>query len=279
MTKHARNRAGAVAKLVLLRSGLVDSVKQSPNSNSYSKFLGPNSAPVHSDLHHCVVRMPQTGLPTLTDDSPRCPAHGCSADCGETSNSMRNYGIYNAGTHSRRALLEATDARWSAVAEWNGSSPSIPPQSQSPNGFRFAARAARIFGLFWGRDKVVNAESDSPFTHILSTQIPAKKRCPALPEVQRRRKSAASARYREHHAEELLPKERERAARRRAHLKTLKEGDDDLERARAQARANSARYRAQNRERLAARARDDRKTAFVAKHGFRAYLDRRLDNL
>ncbi|KAJ7718177.1 hypothetical protein B0H14DRAFT_3521769 [Mycena olivaceomarginata] len=121
--------------------------------------------------------------------------------------------------------------------------------------------------------------SDSPFTPILSTQNPAKKRCPALPEVQRRRKCAASARYRERHAEELLSKERERAARRRAHLKTLKEGDAELERARAQARANSARYRAQNRERLAMRARDDRKTAFVAKHGFRAYLDRRLDYL
>jgi hypothetical protein len=34
-----------------------------------------------------------------------------------------------------------------------------------------------------------------------------------------------------------------------------------------------------NRERLAAKARGDRKTAFVAKHGFRAYLNRRLDNL
>ncbi|KAJ7802745.1 hypothetical protein B0H14DRAFT_3488154 [Mycena olivaceomarginata] len=122
-------------------------------------------------------------------------------------------------------------------------------------------------------------QSDSAFAHILSTQIPAKKRRPALPEVQRRRKCAASARYRERHAEELLPKERERAARRRAHLKTLKEGDDELECARAQAHANSTRYRAQNRERLAAKARGDRKTAFVAKHGFRAYLNRRLDNL
>jgi hypothetical protein len=93
-------------KLVLLQSGLVDSVKQSPNL--YSKFLGPKSAPVHSDLHHCAVHMRQTGLLTLTDNSPRCPAHGCSTDCGETSNSMWNYGIYNTGTHSCRALLEAT---------------------------------------------------------------------------------------------------------------------------------------------------------------------------
>ncbi|KAJ7753699.1 hypothetical protein B0H14DRAFT_3512711 [Mycena olivaceomarginata] len=122
-------------------------------------------------------------------------------------------------------------------------------------------------------------QSDSAFAHILSTQIPAKKRRPALPEVQRRRKCAASARYREHMPRNCSRRSGERAARRRAHLKTLKEGDDELECARAQARANSARYRAQNRERLAAKARGDRKTAFVDKHGFRAYLNRRLDNL
>lgn len=44
--------------------------------------------------------------------------------------------------------------------------------------------------------------------------------------------------------EEYREKERQRAARRRAHLKTLRDGDAELERARTQARADAARYRA-----------------------------------
>ncbi|KAJ7302849.1 hypothetical protein DFH08DRAFT_977558 [Mycena albidolilacea] len=170
-----------------------------------------------------------------------------------------------------------------------------PSAIQVAQSFSFRLQRRQHFYFILGLGKVVNTERrtlilyhhhDSvKLSHCTlpqvyhSTPSSAKKQCPALPEVQRRRKCATSARYRECHAEELLPKERERAVRRRTHLKTLKEGDDELERARARARANSARYHAQNRERLAARARDDRKTAFVAKYGFRAYLERRLDNL
>ncbi|KAJ7691671.1 hypothetical protein B0H14DRAFT_2651946 [Mycena olivaceomarginata] len=119
----------------------------------------------------------------------------------------------------------------------------------------------------------------NPISGLLSVQNPSPKRRQALPEQKRRANGAASARYRENHREEYLQKERERAARRRAHLKTLREGDAELERARTQARADAARYRARHRERLAMRAREARKAAFILKHGFRAYLERRLDNL
>jgi hypothetical protein len=85
-----------------------------------------------------------------------------------------------------------------------------------------------------------------------STQNPAKKRCPTLPAVQRRRKCTASARYRERcvvHCPTDMPRNSSRRSeselRRRAHLKTPKEGDDELEHARAQARMNSAHYCAQ----------------------------------
>jgi hypothetical protein len=45
------------------------------------------------------------------------------------------------------------------------------------------------------------------------------------------------------HREEVLARDRERAAKRRARLNALKPGDDELEAARQRARESSARYR------------------------------------
>ncbi|KAJ7740501.1 hypothetical protein B0H14DRAFT_3515530 [Mycena olivaceomarginata] len=98
-------------------------------------------------------------------------------------------------------------------------------------------------------------------------------------QVERRRESrhAASARYRERHRELVLQAGWERAARRRAHLKTLDPGDEVLEGARAKAREASARYREQNREELALKQRKVRKRAYIKKHGLYAHIQRRFD--
>ncbi|KAJ7803374.1 hypothetical protein B0H14DRAFT_2613392 [Mycena olivaceomarginata] len=108
-----------------------------------------------------------------------------------------------------------------------------------------------------------------------------KKTAPKLSTAKQRRrlesKRAASARYRERHREEVLESERAHAARRRAHLKTLKPGDEVLERARERARLASARYRAGNRDELALKQRQVRKRAFIHKHGLYTHIQRRFD--
>ncbi|KAJ7811957.1 hypothetical protein B0H14DRAFT_2606145 [Mycena olivaceomarginata] len=160
-------------------------------------------------------------------------------------------------------------------------SPSIPPQSKLPNRFHFASRGASIFILFWGLGKVVNTERRTLilYHHHDSVKL---SHC-ALPQYSKFSQEMASRFARGAAAQKmcrLCPIQRAPCQGTPPEgARTLKEGDDELERARAQARANSARYRAQNRERLAARARNDRKTAFVAKYSFRAYLERHLDNL
>ncbi|KAJ6627802.1 hypothetical protein B0H10DRAFT_1940795 [Mycena sp. CBHHK59/15] len=87
----------------------------------------------------------------------------------------------------------------------------------------------------------------------------------------------ASAKYRERHREQVLQVGRQRAARARQHLKTLKGGAYMRERARERAREASARYRMKNREALALKQRQARKRAFIDKHGIHAYIQQRFD--
>ncbi|KAJ7825742.1 hypothetical protein B0H14DRAFT_2596335 [Mycena olivaceomarginata] len=96
----------------------------------------------------------------------------------------------------------------------------------------------------------------NPITGLLSVEKPSPKRQQALPKQKCWANCATSARYREKHREEYLEKERERAARRRVHLKTLRDGDAELEWARTQARADST----QHRERLGAEGSKERGT-------------------
>ncbi|KAJ7840810.1 hypothetical protein B0H14DRAFT_3457823 [Mycena olivaceomarginata] len=120
-----------------------------------------------------------------------------------------------------------------------------------------------------------------PRTDQTATTNQSKKTAPKLSTTKQRcrleSKHAASARYRERHREKVLESERARAARRRAHIKTLKPGDKVLERARERARLASARYRAGNRDELALKQRQVRKHAFIHKYGLYAHIQRRFD--
>ncbi|KAF8131364.1 hypothetical protein K438DRAFT_1788288 [Mycena galopus ATCC 62051] len=108
-----------------------------------------------------------------------------------------------------------------------------------------------------------------------------KKKQPKLSKEEEERKKeakrVASARYRERNREAVLQAGRERAARRRASLRALKPGHQDLEAACSRAREAGARYRAQNRESLVVKQRLVRKRAYIRKHGIYAHIQRRFD--
>ncbi|KAJ7312231.1 hypothetical protein DFH08DRAFT_822267 [Mycena albidolilacea] len=202
-----------------------------------------------------------------------CLAHGCTTGRRQTSHNMPDYGFYYGeqplgafhlrscftsghkfGLAPHPSRLNFADSQWWSVVEGE----------LSTNVFCFAARGAGIFEFIWWGAKVVNTVTPCllPFS-VLKIRprngVPLYLRCNV--------------------AESALPLlDTERDMPRNSSQRSEK-GDDELEGARAQACANSARYRVQNREHLAMRGRDDRKTAFVAKHGFRAYLDRHLDYL
>ncbi|KAJ7677411.1 hypothetical protein B0H14DRAFT_2656080 [Mycena olivaceomarginata] len=93
-----------------------------------------------------------------------------------------------------------------------------------------------------------------------------------LPADRRRSQSAASERYRERNREAVLQAGRERSARRRAALKSLKPGDETAKRMRERAREASARYRANHRELLAAKQRTVRKKAYIKKYGYLSFV-------
>ncbi|KAJ7860856.1 hypothetical protein B0H14DRAFT_2576420 [Mycena olivaceomarginata] len=120
-----------------------------------------------------------------------------------------------------------------------------------------------------------------PRTDETATTNQSKKTAAKLSTAKQRRhlesKRVASARYRERHRKKVLESERARAARRRAHIKTLKPGNEVLERARERARLASARYRAGNRDELALKQRQVRKRAFIHKYGLYAHIQRRFD--
>ncbi|KAF8126857.1 hypothetical protein K438DRAFT_2001198 [Mycena galopus ATCC 62051] len=144
-----------------------------------------------------------------------------------------------------------------------------PENLNQPNSTIIGPGALELIPYFWCQQK-------------WSGQCPAeKKRRPKLSAENEERKKesrrAASARYRLRHREAVLQAGRERAARRRAHLRTLKPGHQDLEAARSRAREASARYRAQNRDALAVKQRLVRKRAYIHKHGIHAHIQRRFD--
>ncbi|KAJ6504333.1 hypothetical protein C8R47DRAFT_1210403 [Mycena vitilis] len=94
------------------------------------------------------------------------------------------------------------------------------------------------------------------------------KRCEAQAE--------ASARYRERNRAAVLEAGRLRAARRRDHIRKNLRGEAATEALR-RVRKASAKYRARNREELAARQCDVRKRAFINKHGIHACIQPRFD--
>ncbi|KAJ7692663.1 hypothetical protein B0H14DRAFT_2651618 [Mycena olivaceomarginata] len=138
--------------------------------------------------------------------------------------------------------------------------------------------------------RLMDFDPTSTFVSTMATTAKTPSRNPKAKKLnkqqaERRRESrrAASARHRERHRELVLQAGRERAVRRRAHLKTLQPGDEVLEDARAKAREASARYRernaneVRNREELALQQRQVRKRAYIKKHGIYAHIQRRFD--
>ncbi|KAF8147456.1 hypothetical protein K438DRAFT_1780076 [Mycena galopus ATCC 62051] len=162
------------------------------------------------------------------------------------------------------------------------------PPAQEPCQW-FTANLNRPIWIIWLlylRDLFVNCSEHSTLwvhsfisrrvLHQLQEKAKNKARIERTPAERKHAHNEVSARYRERHRETVRHAERERAANRRTYLNSLKEGNEELEAARARAREASARYRQKNREALALKQAARRKIAFVKKHGYFAYLTRAL---